>query len=141
MKYFSVCLVFFITYSVTTWAQTSPSTSPASKKKELRFQLNEDGSHYVKGTFLNQIWLRNTWTNPGSLYLWNGNYEQVVSLGMSFIYDGGSGRYKLGNDDYNGEWIQFFYRDPITKTRELINIVPFDYQRHQTNRLDRKSVV
>ncbi|MBD8490691.1 RagB/SusD family nutrient uptake outer membrane protein [Echinicola sp. CAU 1574] len=69
------------------------------------------------------------------LYLWNGNYEQVVSLGMSFIYDQGSGRYKLGNDDYNGEWIQFFYRDPITKTRELINIVPFDYQRHQTNHL------
>ncbi|WP_246581478.1 RagB/SusD family nutrient uptake outer membrane protein [Echinicola shivajiensis] len=69
------------------------------------------------------------------LYLWNGNYEQVVSLGMSFIYDQGSGRYKLGNDDYNGEWIQFFYRDPITKTRELINIVPFDYQRQQTNRL------
>ncbi|AWW33338.1 RagB/SusD family protein [Echinicola strongylocentroti] len=69
------------------------------------------------------------------LYLWNGNYEQVVNLGMSFIYDEGSGRYKLGNDDYNGEWIQFFYRDPITKTRELINIVPFDYQRQQTNRL------
>ncbi|WP_236252898.1 RagB/SusD family nutrient uptake outer membrane protein [Echinicola sp. 20G] len=69
------------------------------------------------------------------LYLWNGSYEQVVSLGMSFIYDQGSGRYKLGNDDYNGEWIQFFYRDPITKTRELINIVPFDYQRHQTNHL------
>ncbi|WP_229239654.1 RagB/SusD family nutrient uptake outer membrane protein [Echinicola soli] len=69
------------------------------------------------------------------LYLWNGNYEQVVNLGMSFIYDEGSGRYKLSNNDYNGEWIQFFYRDPITKTRELINIVPFDYQRQQTNRL------
>ena len=69
------------------------------------------------------------------LYLWNGNYEQVVSIGMPFIYDEGSKRYKLSNEDYNGEWIQFFYRDPITKTKELINIVPFEYQRHQTNRL------
>ncbi|UCS94988.1 RagB/SusD family nutrient uptake outer membrane protein [Echinicola marina] len=69
------------------------------------------------------------------LYLWNGNYEQVVSIGMPFIYDEGSKRYKLSNEDYNGEWIQFFYRDPITKTRELINIVPFEYQRQQTNRL------
>lgn len=81
MKYFSVCLVFFITYSVTTWAQTSPSTSPASKKKELRFQLNEDGSHYVKGTFLNQIWLRNTWTNPGSL-VYGSPDDQVMDIGL-----------------------------------------------------------
>lgn len=69
------------------------------------------------------------------LYLWSGNYAQVVSIGMPFIYDEGSKRYKLSNEDYNGEWIQFFYRDPITKTRELINIVPFDYQRQQTNHL------
>ena len=69
------------------------------------------------------------------LYLWNGNYSKVVEIGMPFIFDNGGGRYKIGNDDYNGEWIQFFTRDPITKTRGLINIVPFDFQRNQTNRL------
>ncbi|WP_044202726.1 RagB/SusD family nutrient uptake outer membrane protein [Echinicola pacifica] len=69
------------------------------------------------------------------LYLWAGSYEKVVSIGMPYIYDQGSKRYKLSNEDYNSEWVQFFYRDPITKTRELINIVPFDYRRGQTHRL------
>ncbi|WP_073093798.1 hypothetical protein [Cyclobacterium lianum] len=35
-------------------------------KSDLTFFLNEDGSQYVKATFLNQIWLRNTWNNPGT---------------------------------------------------------------------------
>lgn len=69
------------------------------------------------------------------LYLWNQEYAKVVTLGMQFIYDNGGGRYKIGNDDYNGEWIQFFTRDPVTKTRGLINIVPYDFERNQTNRL------
>ncbi len=71
------------------------------------------------------------------LLLWNKDYAQVVDIGMRFIYDNGSGRFKIGNDDYNGEWIQFFTRDPITKTRGLINIVPYDFERNQTNRLIR----
>ena len=69
------------------------------------------------------------------LYLWNQEYGKVVTLGMQFIYDNGSGRYKIGNDDYNGEWVQFFTRDPVTKTRGLINVVPYDFERNQTNRL------
>lgn len=71
------------------------------------------------------------------LYLWNREYRRVVDIGIQFIYDNGGGRYKIGNDDYNGEWIQFFTRDPVTKTRGLINIVPYDYERNQTNRLIR----
>ena len=69
------------------------------------------------------------------LYLWNQEYSRVVTLGMEFIYDNGGSRYKIGNDDYNGEWVQFFTRDPITKTRGLINVVPYDFERNQTNRL------
>ncbi|WP_245893750.1 RagB/SusD family nutrient uptake outer membrane protein [Sphingobacterium gobiense] len=71
------------------------------------------------------------------LYLWNREYRRVVDIGIQFIYDDGGGRYKIGNDDYNGEWIQFFTRNPVTKTRGLINIVPYDYERNQTNRLIR----
>ncbi|EFK59062.1 RagB/SusD family nutrient uptake outer membrane protein [Sphingobacterium spiritivorum] len=69
------------------------------------------------------------------LYLWNKNYSKVVEVGMPFIYDNGGGRYKIGNDDYNGEWIQFFTRSPVTKTRGLINVVPYDFERNQTNKL------
>lgn len=71
------------------------------------------------------------------LYLWTGQYARVVEIGMPFIYDNGSGRFKIGNDDYNAEWVQLFTRSPVTKTRALINIVPFDFERNQTNRLIR----
>ncbi|QDH80996.1 hypothetical protein FKX85_18880 [Echinicola soli] len=79
MKYFSVCFAFFITFSITTWAQTSPSVTP--KKKELRFDLNDDGSHYVKGTFLNQIWLRYTQANPGS-EVYGTPDDQIMDIGL-----------------------------------------------------------
>lgn len=36
---------------------------------ELRLKLNEDGSHYVKATFLNQVWIRFNQSNPGTVVL------------------------------------------------------------------------
>jgi hypothetical protein len=36
---------------------------------ELKLNLNEDGSHYIKATFLNQVWLRYNESNPGTLVL------------------------------------------------------------------------
>ncbi len=69
------------------------------------------------------------------LNLWAGKYQEVINIGIPYIYDGGTKRFKLSNEDYNGEWKQFFYSAPVTKTRELINVVPFDYERNQMNRL------
>lgn len=51
-----------------------PLSSIAQKKKgeetntrtDLRYNLNESGSHYFKVTFLNQTWLRLNESNPGS---------------------------------------------------------------------------
>lgn len=37
--------------------------------EELRFKLNPSGSHYVKLTLLNQLWLRQNESNPGSLVM------------------------------------------------------------------------
>ncbi len=39
------------------------------ESKELRFALNHSGSHYVKLTLLNQLWLRQNESNPGSLVM------------------------------------------------------------------------
>lgn len=36
---------------------------------ELKLNLNESGSHYIKGTFLNQVWLRYDQSNPGTMVL------------------------------------------------------------------------
>src|SRR6266704_3145330 len=39
------------------------------RKKRLRLKLNDDGSHYIKATFLNQTWFRYADYNPGSTVL------------------------------------------------------------------------
>lgn len=46
------------------FAQT-PASTP-NTVEELRLKLNEDGSHYLKWTFLNQVWLRYNDSNPGT---------------------------------------------------------------------------
>ncbi len=43
-------------------------SAQAQKKsdKELRFNLNDDSTHYIKATFTTQVWARHTQNNPGS---------------------------------------------------------------------------
>lgn len=44
-------------------------TTPPKTIEELKLKLNEDGSHYLKWTFLNQVWLRYNESNPGTTVL------------------------------------------------------------------------
>src|SRR5258706_9472224 len=46
-----------------------PKPEPKKELEELRLKLNEDGSHYIKATFLNQIWFRGNQSNPGTSVL------------------------------------------------------------------------
>lgn len=39
------------------------------EKEELRLNLNDEGTHYVKVTFLNQVWFRYNESNPNTLVL------------------------------------------------------------------------
>ena len=48
---------------------------------ELRFPLNEDGTHFIKATFLNQVWLRYNQSNPGTTVL-NENKNETVDIGL-----------------------------------------------------------
>lgn len=53
----------------------------AKKTKELRYNLSEDGSKYVKATFLNQTWLRWNESNPGTMV--NGQpKDQTLDIGL-----------------------------------------------------------
>ncbi|MCE6988313.1 hypothetical protein [Dyadobacter sp. CY323] len=45
-------------------AQIKPSDD--NTKSDIRYNLNESGSHYVKATFTNQVWLRWNDSNPGT---------------------------------------------------------------------------
>lgn len=65
-----LCLVNFVQ------AQEKPK-----EINELKFNLNDEGSHYIKATFLNQIWLRYNDSNPGSLVL-NEPAAQTFDIGL-----------------------------------------------------------
>lgn len=49
--------------------------------EELRFKLNENGSHYLKATFLNQIWFRENQSNPGTIVLGDAA-SQTTDIGL-----------------------------------------------------------
>lgn len=46
-----------------------PKPEPPKPIEELRLKLNEDGSHFIKATFLNQVWFRGNQSNPGTMVL------------------------------------------------------------------------
>lgn len=48
------------------FGQVKEVSSADQEVRELKVALNNDGSHYVKATFLNQVWVRHTWNNPGT---------------------------------------------------------------------------
>ncbi|KAA0991164.1 hypothetical protein [Dyadobacter aurulentus] len=49
------------------WAQVKDSNN--SVRPDIRYNLNESGSHYVKATFTNQVWVRLNENNPGTTVL------------------------------------------------------------------------
>ncbi len=52
--------------------QVEPSAPPKSNAntiEEMKLKLNDDGSHYLKVTFLNQVWLRYNQSNDGTTAL------------------------------------------------------------------------
>jgi len=76
---FSLFLVtFFNFYSYFgSFAQTSQFYS----NNELKIKLNEDGSHYIRGTFATQIWLRYNQNNPGST-IFGVPQKEAIDIGI-----------------------------------------------------------
>ncbi|MEO5977689.1 MAG: hypothetical protein ABIS36_14380 [Chryseolinea sp.] len=63
-------------------AQEQPVTPPAKPPiEELRLKLNESGSHYIKWTFLNQVWLRYNDSNAGTTVL-GDPAKQTFDIGL-----------------------------------------------------------
>ncbi|PSR54223.1 hypothetical protein AHMF7605_12165 [Adhaeribacter arboris] len=44
----------------------TPVKNAATEDKPIKFNLNENGTHYFQATFLNQIWFRYNESNPGT---------------------------------------------------------------------------
>ena len=66
------------------WAQEAakePVKEPAKEIEEMRLKLNETGSHYLKFTFLNQVWLKYNDSNPGTQVL-SEPADQTFDVGL-----------------------------------------------------------
>lgn len=74
MNYRSIALLLLVATSLTSFAQSG-------ELQEMKLKLNEDGSHYLKSTFLNQVWLRYNQSNPGTLVLGQPT-DQTVDIGL-----------------------------------------------------------
>jgi len=59
-------LVLFIGMTVLAHSQDQPKPKEIN---ELKLNLNENGSHFIKATLLNQVWFRYNQSNPGTLVL------------------------------------------------------------------------
>lgn len=64
IRYILVFIIALTTYSVS--AQNNAPPSAKKPNKGLKFNLNEDGSHYIKANFTSQIWARYNQSNPGT---------------------------------------------------------------------------
>lgn len=62
-------------------ASTFSSFAQSGELQEMKLKLNEDGSHYLKATFLNQVWVRYNQSNPGTLVLGEPT-DQTVDIGL-----------------------------------------------------------
>jgi hypothetical protein len=61
---------------VVSYAQTQPKAV-----EEMKLKLNEDGSHYLRWTFTNQVWLRYNESNPGTTVV-SEPAEETFDIGL-----------------------------------------------------------
>jgi hypothetical protein len=60
-------LISILLWTATALCAIAQTTDPSPKPiEEMRLKLNDDGSHYLKWTFLNQVWIRFNDSNPGT---------------------------------------------------------------------------
>src|SRR5262245_18798078 len=64
----ALALLLLASYG-TALSQTAPAPEAKPEAEELRYKLNESGSHYLKFTRGTQVWVRQNESNPGTLVL------------------------------------------------------------------------
>ena len=76
-----VSLMIMCTTFVYAQAQEEPKPEPKKEITELRLNLNDDGSRYIKATFSNQVWLRFNESNRGTTTLGDAK-DQTFDIGL-----------------------------------------------------------
>ncbi len=99
--------------------------------EEMRLKLNEDGSHYLKATFLNQVWLRFNDSNPGTLVL-NDPAKETLDIGLRrtrfqmygqltdhvfFYFQFGQNNFNYLSQNAGNRKLQAFFHDALGEYR------------------------
>ncbi len=77
--YLPVLLLLFAALQV--HAQTEPARVEDKPKNELKYNLSNDGSKYLKATFLAQVWARYNQSNPGTTVN-NDRQDNTFDIGL-----------------------------------------------------------
>lgn len=73
-KYFFIFIIgIFYTHHL--FSQVVKNSNNPLLKDGMYFRLNEEGTHYIRMTFLNQTWIRFNESNPGSTVFGNAKSE------------------------------------------------------------------
>lgn len=114
-----------------TLSNTDPNAlpKPAPDKNELRYNLNESGTHYFKATFLNQTWIRFNESNPGTTVMGtpaNNTFDiglrrtRIQLFGQitdrTFLYfQFGQNNFNFLSQNAGNRKLQAFFHDALTE--------------------------
>lgn len=103
----------------------------AKEINELRFDLNSEGNHYLKATFLNQIWFRFDQSNPGTRVL-NESAPHTFDIGLRrtrfqfygqltdrvfFYFQFGQNNFNFLSQNAGNRKVRAFFHDAIGEYR------------------------
>jgi hypothetical protein len=98
---------------------------------ELKLNLNETGSHYIKATFLNQVWFRYNQSNPGTRVLGDPRNE-TFDIGLRrtrfqmygqmtdrvfFYFQFGQNNFNYLSQNAGNRKLQVFFHDALGEYR------------------------
>ncbi len=98
---------------------------------ELKLSLNEEGSHYIKATFLNQVWFRYNESNPGTRVL-NEPTNNTFDIGLRrtrfqlygqltdrvfFYFQFGKNNFNFLSQNAGNRKLQAFFHDALGEYR------------------------
>ncbi|HEY5824421.1 MAG TPA: hypothetical protein VIT44_08655 [Cyclobacteriaceae bacterium] len=108
-----------------------PKPEPKKEIEELRLKLNDDGSHYIKATFSNQVWLRFNESNPGTAVL-GDPAKQTFDIGLrrtrvqlygqltdhvGFYFQFGQNNFNFLSQNAGNRKLQAFFHDALAEYR------------------------
>jgi len=127
--FLAACMTTF-TMQAQVQQQPSPqaATDPHKNKiDEMKLKLNDDGTHYLKWTFLNQVWLRYNQSNPGTTVL-GENADNTFDIGLRrtriqfygqitdhvfFYTQFGQNNFNFLSNNANNRKLQVFFHDAL----------------------------